>query len=165
MVDMIAKITILEHKIERIIPAGKAATKVRALKTPYSEEYAEAILDRNTFGFDTAEVYFYRFAPKGSPNPTDTAYHMVMDDPVKKATYDKECYCGWVTEIQQVQKIVDKYDGQIEAYSIPLKDYIAEVERSGKIPEFRIRVRISIPGQLQLRSLRKSKRYLQSLGN
>jgi len=60
------------------------AQEVRELGTTCSEDYAQAIWEENSYGGDTAEVYFYRFAPEGFPSPDDRKeYQALMNRPLR----------------------------------------------------------------------------------
>ncbi len=133
-----------------------AAREVLDLKKAGSGDYAEAILGRNGFGGDTAEIYFYRFAPKGSPRPSNQAeFQALLADPERSKAYDKACYQRWVKVVQAVQRVVRRYGGDVEVNNYPLQAYLNLVESSGKTPAHRVQVRISIPGQGKLRTLRE----------
>ena len=131
------------------------AKEVRALRTTCSEEYAEAILDQNGFGGDTAEIYFYSFAPEGFPSPSNgEEFQALRANPHRNEAYEKACYQGWKTEIEAVNGIVTSHEGTIEVNDYRLADYLREAEESGKTPVHRVQVKISMPGHENLRQLR-----------
>jgi hypothetical protein len=139
------------------------AKEVRGLGTTCSEDYAEAILDENGYGGDTAEIYFYRFAPEGFPSPSDRVeFQALMGNPQRSAEYRASCYKGWRDELQSVQEVVARHDGAIEVEGMTLQDYLGAVQEAGETPDHRVHVRVSVPGQDQLRLIRNLEK---SIGN
>lgn len=133
-----------------------AARDVRALKKAGSRDYADAILDRHGFGGDTAEIYFYRFAPKGSPRPSNQVeFQALLADPERHKVYAEACYQRWVEGIQAVQRVIQRYGGAVEVDDIPLSDFLSLVKDPDKKPDHRVHVKISVPGQDKLRTLRR----------
>ena len=132
-----------------------AAGEVRALKRTGSGDYADAILDQNGFGGDTAEIYFYRFASEDSPNPSEAGFRALMSDPERSRAYEEACYRRWSSDITAVQRVVRRYEGEITVNGMPLDNYFFEVEDSGVTPNHRVHVRILIAGQDALCQLRE----------
>ena len=133
-----------------------AAREVRGLKATCSSEYAEAVLDTNGHGGNTARVYFYRFAPEGFPRPSDRgAFAALLGDPQRSAEYNDTCYLRWKDNIQRVQDVIARYGGTVGVDGLPLQDYLREVEQSGKTPAHRVQITISVPGQEHVRLLRE----------
>ena len=133
-----------------------AAREVRALKRAGSVDYANAVLGRNGFGGNEAEIYFYRFASAGSPRPSNQAeFSALLSDPQRYKAYEEACYKRWSQGITAAQRVVNRYGGEVTVDDIPLDRYFLEVQGSGVIPNHRVHVKISIPGQDTLRQLRK----------
>lgn len=147
-----------------------AAKEVRALGRICSDEYADAILDQNGFGSDTAEVYFYRYAPEGSPQPSDRqAFEAFMSNVARKEEYARACYRGWKEEVLATQAIVGKYGGKIGIVSdrssppCPLDYSLEQFDRhyvSPALPAWdmfghRLHVKVEFPGHEKLRKLRE----------
>lgn len=142
----------LKKELEGTLYAS--AKEVRELRTPGSEDYANAILDENVFSRDTAEIYFYRFAPEGFPVPGETEFQTLMRDPKIKAEYRESCYNGWKGELQEVQGILSGYNGIITVKDMGLQNYLEEVEKDRDFPSWRVQVKFTVPGQNKLRFIR-----------
>lgn len=134
-----------------------AARDVRALKKAGSGDYADAILNRNGFGGDTAEIYFYRFAPRGSARPSNQAeFQALMADPERSREYVRACYEKWLKEVQAVEKIVQRYGGKLEVNGAPFEMFQRWVANNPtRVPDHRVHVKITFPGQVELRTLRE----------
>ena len=163
--EAIARCMLLESSLEDILPAGKAAKEVRELRTPASDDYSDALLGKNCYGGDTAEIYLYRFAPDGSPQPSDReAYETLMGDAGKKAQYEKACHENWLADIGRLNEVVGKYDGEIQIDEKPLDTFLEELQASGEMLTHRVHVQIRVPGQQELGKVRQIKAYLEGLG-
>jgi len=139
------------------------AKEVRGLGTTCSEDYAKAVLDENGYGGDTAEIYFYRFAPEGFPSPSDrTEFQALMDNPQRSSEYRDSCYRRWKDEIQRVQEVVAQHNGAIEVEGMTLQDYLSAVQKARETPGHRVHVRVSVPGLDQLRLVRSLE---EAIGN
>ncbi len=136
--DMRDKTSSVLDGLEKTLYA--AARDVRLLKQTGCEDYADAVLDQNGFDGDTAEIYFHRFAPRGSSIPNNREEF--------KIAYQK-----WVQGIKRVQRVVQRYGGTVEVRDMPLDKYLAEI-KDGKKPEHRVHVTILVPGQETLCLLR-----------
>lgn len=132
-----------------------AADELRSLGGIASDDYADCILNHNRFGGDTAEIYFYRFAPKGCPRPDSEDFFTFMSEPDKASAYRKQCYLTWASEIHFVEPIVEKYGGHITVDGLPLDSYLLAVVADGHTPDHRVHVGIEVPGQGKLYSLKK----------
>lgn len=127
-----------------------AAREVMTLGTVCASEYADAIMGQNGYGGYTAEIYFYRFA-QGFPSPGEhDEFRALMSDPQKSAEYRDLCYRGWREELQCVQEIVARRRGVIEVEGMAFESYLRAVQEAGETPDYRVHVRISVPGQRQL---------------
>lgn len=132
-----------------------AAEEVIALNTPNCSEYKDAILCQSGFGTDTAEIYFHSCAPQKYPLPSEPGFQDIQKDPQKKAQYDLDCYEAWKNEIDQVKAIVEKYRGKMQFDGRSLEEYIKIYEECvHAIPSYRVYVRITMPNQIVLESLR-----------
>ena len=147
-------------RLEKTVYA--AASHVRRLKQAGCGDYADAILNRYGFGGDggTAENELSRFAPKGSPRPSDqTGIQELSANPERHKAYVDACYERWVKGITDIKRVVEKYGGDVIVNGMPLdaylrREYLRQVTHSGEPPD-KVQVKIFVPGQDKLSSLRE----------
>jgi hypothetical protein len=150
-------ITRIEAGLEMTVKA--ASKEIKSLGTPQRKQYSDAVMDQNGFGSDTCEIYFYTYAPKGSPKPSlkpraSKRYERMINDPSKKEVYDKECFDGWKREIYAIQGVASVFGGRIEVENVPLEVYLKQLRESDWTPDHRVHVRVVVPGQDELRLAR-----------
>ncbi len=160
LVKIKAKMPMVLDTLEKTLYV--AAAEVSALNTPNSSEYKDAMLCQNGLGTNTAEIYFYTCAPEEYPELSQPGFRDIQNDPIKKEKYDLACYTAWKNEVDQVKAIVEKYKGEMKFDGRSLEEYIESHETALSIPGNRVHVRITMPNQIVLQSLRTALEYVHS---
>lgn len=142
--------TVLDD-LERTIYA--AARDVRALKRTACGEYSDAILYKNGFGTDTAEIYFFKFDPNYR-RQTRSSQETLEAEMNLDYAHKKVRYIRWAKGIKAVQRIVAKYYGEVRVENMPLDEYLTSVDARA-VPDHRIHVSIHLHEQDKLRKLRE----------
>ena len=135
---------------ELIDKPREASDQMIALGSPCSQEYADAALGINGFGGNTAEIYFYRFAPKCFPSPGDENYSVYMADAGRAAEYASICFNGFLEELSKVERIVSSYNGVLTIDHAPRELYVQRVKMVGKESVHRAHVTLSFVDQRKM---------------
>lgn len=139
-------------KLKKELPAYAAAKEILKLGIINAKEYADAVLDMNSYGGDVAEIDFCDY----SNNDMN-----LCQLPVEELrAHDRAEFLAWVGEVRKVVEVVKKYGGTVTFHGSPNRDYedgvyldsyikIVEtnIETSRDIRYTRAHVKISLPRQ------------------